>query len=492
MTINKLNYEVYAIDYLDGNLSEDLQAEMEQFLLFNPEVAQEIAMFDSMVFVPDESVKYVGKQDLKKPMKFAILNYMNWIVPVCMSLTFMVVYPYFQGGKGTNNSPQREIESVEPTEPAIRKEKEKQTVEYIVSPNEVQQEKTVVASANIAANSAVKHLTDKGKNVLAATAKKEGILAFAENAFSENENSEEEKSTVDFGRNHMSFFASRKDIENCTALAAYPNVLPGFEDLSLDNITKTFGQSPTEKLPYFTISIAPYSIGYDMAKTMNIADGLLVKDLPINENSYIEIGTPIQHSIAVQYHISDFVAFETGYSLTKRNINYYSGVNEETVNTTIKYISNTIPVTALFALPFVKGADKLKLKTGLAANWMGRRAYKNDNTGGAYEEAKGKAAIVPTENIKLVSADNTLKLSPSVQLGFEYEKNINNNGTITFALTYDRQMSSSNTIRMWDYNLNTDNRVGVAEAFDMRFETVSASVKYTLPQKWYVTEKKRP
>ncbi|MGB0864298.1 MAG: hypothetical protein ACPG19_12610, partial [Saprospiraceae bacterium] len=76
MKINKLNYEVYAIDYIDGTLPQNLEAEMETFLNMHPNIAKDIAMMGEMQLVPDTSIKFTAKNDLKKPMSFSILNYM--------------------------------------------------------------------------------------------------------------------------------------------------------------------------------------------------------------------------------------------------------------------------------------------------------------------------------------------------------------------------------------------------------------------------------
>ena len=126
MTINKLNYEVYAIDYLDGNLTGELLEEMEQFMLMNPEIASEFDMFNSMVFVSDSSIEYLGKKDMKKPLQFSILNYMNWIVPICMSITFMAVYPYIReywitgNDLQPSNQPVKEIPYAQPKENTVQ------------------------------------------------------------------------------------------------------------------------------------------------------------------------------------------------------------------------------------------------------------------------------------------------------------------------------------------------------------------------------------
>ena len=42
MTINRLNYEKYAIDYLDGTLSTDLREEMMAFLNAHPDIREEV------------------------------------------------------------------------------------------------------------------------------------------------------------------------------------------------------------------------------------------------------------------------------------------------------------------------------------------------------------------------------------------------------------------------------------------------------------------
>ena len=42
MKIDRHNYEVFVLDYLEGNLSADQHAAMEAFLLANPDIAEEI------------------------------------------------------------------------------------------------------------------------------------------------------------------------------------------------------------------------------------------------------------------------------------------------------------------------------------------------------------------------------------------------------------------------------------------------------------------
>jgi len=69
MNINRHNYEEYLLDYLEGTLNLELQAEMEAFLANNADVAEEISALAAgmPVLFPDESVVYARKEALKKP-----------------------------------------------------------------------------------------------------------------------------------------------------------------------------------------------------------------------------------------------------------------------------------------------------------------------------------------------------------------------------------------------------------------------------------------
>ena len=48
MKINKENYEVFLIDYLDGNLEEAVVSEVEQFLAMNPDIKKEFVGIEKM------------------------------------------------------------------------------------------------------------------------------------------------------------------------------------------------------------------------------------------------------------------------------------------------------------------------------------------------------------------------------------------------------------------------------------------------------------
>ena len=70
MIINKLNYEVYALDYLEGTLTEDLMPIMQAFLKQHPEIALELESTQSTTLKPDEKVVFLDKTVLKKVFSF--------------------------------------------------------------------------------------------------------------------------------------------------------------------------------------------------------------------------------------------------------------------------------------------------------------------------------------------------------------------------------------------------------------------------------------
>jgi hypothetical protein len=66
MTINRNNYEAYFIDYLDGQMTEEVRSEMLLFLELNPDIRKEFDMFSKTSVCPDKNCVYKGKEWLKK------------------------------------------------------------------------------------------------------------------------------------------------------------------------------------------------------------------------------------------------------------------------------------------------------------------------------------------------------------------------------------------------------------------------------------------
>ena len=63
--ITKENYEIYFLDYLEGNLHVDLVDEFIEFLQQNPDLKAELEAFQ-MHHVPDEKIKFPAKEMLFK------------------------------------------------------------------------------------------------------------------------------------------------------------------------------------------------------------------------------------------------------------------------------------------------------------------------------------------------------------------------------------------------------------------------------------------
>ena len=63
--INRNNYEIYLIDYLDGTLSPQMEAELLAFLDQNPDIQDEFAGLQETFLVPENGA-YTCKDDLKK------------------------------------------------------------------------------------------------------------------------------------------------------------------------------------------------------------------------------------------------------------------------------------------------------------------------------------------------------------------------------------------------------------------------------------------
>ncbi|HOP03238.1 MAG TPA: hypothetical protein PL017_01015 [Tenuifilaceae bacterium] len=63
--ITRENYEVFIIDYLDGNLNPGLAEELHRFLQLNPDLAEEFEGLSSVSLTP-KNIEFEGKELLKK------------------------------------------------------------------------------------------------------------------------------------------------------------------------------------------------------------------------------------------------------------------------------------------------------------------------------------------------------------------------------------------------------------------------------------------
>lgn len=79
MKINKYNYEAFFLDFHEGNLSEEMKAEVLAFVKANPDLKEEFESFE-MIFFESQGQKFPGKENLKKNPGISIHNYKTWLV----------------------------------------------------------------------------------------------------------------------------------------------------------------------------------------------------------------------------------------------------------------------------------------------------------------------------------------------------------------------------------------------------------------------------
>jgi len=95
MTINKFNYESFALDYLEGTLSPEMAEEMERFLKTHPAIEAELSgMMELIVLAPDTSIVYEGKADLLKEEKVVWLS-RKWVRPLMAAASILLLLTTF-------------------------------------------------------------------------------------------------------------------------------------------------------------------------------------------------------------------------------------------------------------------------------------------------------------------------------------------------------------------------------------------------------------
>ena len=98
MTINKFNYEAFALDYLEGKLSVELTEEMERFLATHPAIETELSGMMEVVYLePDTSIVFEDKAALLKEEKVVWLN-RKWAKPLMAAASVaLLLMTYFSG-----------------------------------------------------------------------------------------------------------------------------------------------------------------------------------------------------------------------------------------------------------------------------------------------------------------------------------------------------------------------------------------------------------
>lgn len=148
MLINKENYEIYAIDYLDGELDEALIAPMEQFLEQHPEIWEELEAMQGFVLEPDETVIYQHKAALKKPVKGIV--WWQWSLLGAFLLILIVGSTlFFTKNLKSDKQELGKIEKVEKKSALEQTKQQKETIQNIaVSGNQEKEEETANQKAS--------------------------------------------------------------------------------------------------------------------------------------------------------------------------------------------------------------------------------------------------------------------------------------------------------------------------------------------------------
>ncbi len=93
MKVNKLNYEAFALEYLEGTLSSQEMKAMEQFLLINPAIQAELEEMKDFLVLTSEPVVFANKKQLLKTPSRDKAVWMNpWRWSIAASMLLLVAF----------------------------------------------------------------------------------------------------------------------------------------------------------------------------------------------------------------------------------------------------------------------------------------------------------------------------------------------------------------------------------------------------------------
>lgn len=96
-TVNWDNYEEYLLLQVDGELNESGRQALQAFISANPEVAEELSMYEGVKLVPDATITFAGKETLlKREPKVIVLPSRKWLYAVAAILAgIAIMLPMF-------------------------------------------------------------------------------------------------------------------------------------------------------------------------------------------------------------------------------------------------------------------------------------------------------------------------------------------------------------------------------------------------------------
>ena len=177
MKINKLNYEAFALDYLEVTLSFELVEAMEEFLLKHPAIKVELEEMRNFPVLMPERIPFDNKKQLLKQAsreKMVWLNPLRWSVAASMLLAIMCLFFSKQQQMETiaTTTPE-EVINTNLNQPILSKELTVEK-EIIVVENQVIKETTIV-SRTMTANAA--SLEAKQQERLVSLPKEKEVIA---------------------------------------------------------------------------------------------------------------------------------------------------------------------------------------------------------------------------------------------------------------------------------------------------------------------------
>ncbi|NOX47667.1 MAG: hypothetical protein GXO89_11895, partial [Chlorobi bacterium] len=130
--IDETNYEETMLDELEGGLSEKGAAGLKGFLSANPKIKLEYNLLKSTFLVPDKTIVFENKEELKKEGVFAIYSTQIYYA-LSIAATIFILLGFFFGisRKGQNNRDFTKLNKIEILHPSFS---EKKIVEARKSP----------------------------------------------------------------------------------------------------------------------------------------------------------------------------------------------------------------------------------------------------------------------------------------------------------------------------------------------------------------------
>jgi len=163
MKINKVNYENFVIDYLEGSLSPDLKAEFDSFLQVNPKVYEEIKLYLSAPVLAEPNETVFAEKDL---LKRRVISY-RWLGSLAAAAAVLLIGSFFFFNGTDNSSNIASVQDKPKQELATEKPVKQKTIENTVQ--DIQQES--IDTRNIADIEVKKAAIDKRNFEIAKPAK---------------------------------------------------------------------------------------------------------------------------------------------------------------------------------------------------------------------------------------------------------------------------------------------------------------------------------